>query len=152
MFSLAALASGVDGVAFGNYGESSSYIPFMSTHYNFNYILQLINYGIHFLGLSAWISPQTVMLLASNPLVLDSLKLLMLGSFIETGRRVFTWLLSLFTFRYSVSGEFRSGDQTYEWLVSYLVSTIKSLLFRYTLVLIKIPWETDKSGCVAHAL
>ncbi|KIJ34810.1 hypothetical protein M422DRAFT_262996 [Sphaerobolus stellatus SS14] len=58
--------------------------------------------------------------LATNPIIYDSFKLIMLGSVIETGRRIFRWILSLFTFRYSVSGEFKSGDPTYEWLVSYL--------------------------------
>lgn len=121
------MASGLDGATFGGnngYGllnGATSHIPVLSG-LGFDQFIHLINYLIRLMGLSAWISPQTVAQLSSNPLVLDSIKLLMLGSFIETGRRIFTWFLSLFTFRYSVSGEFRSGDPTYEWLVSYLTS------------------------------
>lgn len=134
---LAAMAN-VDGVPFGGnngYGPllgATPHIPVLS-NIRFDQFIHLINYVIRFIGLSAWISPQTVSQLSSNPLVLDSIKLLMLGSFIETGRRVFTWFLSLFTFRYSVSGEFRSGDPTYEWLVSYLVSTLETSDYRLRL-------------------
>ncbi|GJJ11561.1 hypothetical protein Clacol_005795 [Clathrus columnatus] len=124
MFSIPALTN-LDGAAnmLGNGPTltATSTIPFMSNP-TFDYFIQLLNYAINFLGLSTWISPQTVMFLASNPLVLDSIKLLLLGSFIETGRRIFTWILSFFTFRYSISGQFSSGDPTYEWLVTYLTS------------------------------
>jgi len=48
------------------------------------------SFGIPFNDLSAF---------ASNPLVHDGVKLLMFGSVIETGRRLFKWIWSLMTFR-----------------------------------------------------
>ncbi|KAF8506405.1 P-loop containing nucleoside triphosphate hydrolase protein [Hysterangium stoloniferum] len=58
--------------------------------------------------------------LVASPIVWDAVKLLFLGSVIETGRRMYRSIVGMFRFRYSVTGEFKSHDPTYQWLVSYL--------------------------------
>ncbi|KAJ6570429.1 hypothetical protein B0H10DRAFT_2107909 [Mycena sp. CBHHK59/15] len=50
----------------------------------------------------------------------SSIKLLVLGLVIETGRRVFQWLTVRFRFQYSTTARFDEGDQAYEWLVLFL--------------------------------
>ncbi|KAF8581531.1 P-loop containing nucleoside triphosphate hydrolase protein [Ramaria rubella] len=75
----------------------------------------IFNGILAFMGLSASF-PSFV----SNPLIMDSVKLLMLGSLIETGQRLLRWVVSKFRFRYSVSAEFKPGNLTYDWLVSYM--------------------------------
>ncbi|KAJ6616879.1 P-loop containing nucleoside triphosphate hydrolase protein [Mycena sp. CBHHK59/15] len=50
----------------------------------------------------------------------SSIKLLVLGLVIETGRRVFQWLTVRFRFQYSTTALFDEGDQAYEWLVLFL--------------------------------
>ncbi|KAJ6570726.1 P-loop containing nucleoside triphosphate hydrolase protein [Mycena sp. CBHHK59/15] len=49
----------------------------------------------------------------------SSIKLLVLGLVIETGRRVFQWLTVRFRFQYSTTARFDEGDQAYEWLVLF---------------------------------
>ncbi|KAF8506402.1 mitochondrial chaperone BCS1 [Hysterangium stoloniferum] len=59
--------------------------------------------------------------LVSNSVIWDAVRLFVLGSLIETGRRVFGWIWSRWTFRCSVSGTFEAENPTYDWLVSYLI-------------------------------
>ncbi|KAJ7779739.1 P-loop containing nucleoside triphosphate hydrolase protein [Mycena metata] len=50
----------------------------------------------------------------------SSIKLLILGSIIETGRRLFQWLIVRFRFQYSMTAQFDEGDPAYEWIVLFL--------------------------------
>ncbi|KAJ7067687.1 P-loop containing nucleoside triphosphate hydrolase protein [Mycena belliarum] len=50
----------------------------------------------------------------------SSIKLLLLGSLIETGRRAFCWLIDRFGVRYSTTVRFTQGDPSYEWIVLFL--------------------------------
>ncbi|KAJ7499995.1 P-loop containing nucleoside triphosphate hydrolase protein [Mycena latifolia] len=50
----------------------------------------------------------------------SSLKLLFLGSLVETGRRLFRWLIERFGIRYSTTVRFTQGDPSYEWIVLFL--------------------------------
>jgi len=128
---LAALGGLQQGIPF--YGGANTAMPWLS----------VLDWVAAFFGISFNFAAFT-----SNPFVYDSLKLIMLGSIIETGRRLFRWILSLMTFRefssvwlelgadpyatgYSVTGEFRSGDPTYEWLISYLVRPVISRVLIY---------------------
>ncbi|KAI3615012.1 mitochondrial chaperone bcs1 [Moniliophthora roreri] len=68
-----------------------------------------------FVGLASIFST----LLASSP-VFSSAKLLVIGSLIETGRRLFQWLVERFRFQYSMTAQFDEGDPSYEWVVHFL--------------------------------
>ncbi|KAJ7500674.1 P-loop containing nucleoside triphosphate hydrolase protein [Mycena galericulata] len=50
----------------------------------------------------------------------SSIKLLILGSTIETGRRLCQWLIVRFRFQYSMTAQFDEGDPAYEWIVLFL--------------------------------
>jgi len=50
----------------------------------------------------------------------ESAKLLILGSIIETGRRLCQWLIERFRYQYFLSARFDEGDPSYEWLVLFL--------------------------------
>ncbi|KAJ7702811.1 P-loop containing nucleoside triphosphate hydrolase protein [Mycena rosella] len=50
----------------------------------------------------------------------SSIKLLILGSVIETGRRLFQWLTVRLRFQYSVTAQFYEGDPAYEWMILFL--------------------------------
>ncbi|TFK66856.1 P-loop containing nucleoside triphosphate hydrolase protein [Pluteus cervinus] len=52
--------------------------------------------------------------------LVNSVKLLLLGSVIETGRRICYWLLERVRFQYCISAEFHEGDPSYEWIVHFL--------------------------------
>ncbi|KDQ52501.1 hypothetical protein JAAARDRAFT_40099 [Jaapia argillacea MUCL 33604] len=56
-----------------------------------------------------------------SPRLFDSLKLVLLGTLIEGGRRLFSWLVERFTFRYSMSAQFVQGDPAYEWIFHFLI-------------------------------
>ncbi|KAF8239161.1 P-loop containing nucleoside triphosphate hydrolase protein [Tricholoma matsutake] len=58
--------------------------------------------------------------LFSQSYLFDSAKLLLLGSLIETGRRLFQWLIERFRFQYSITAQFDEGDPAYEWIVLFL--------------------------------
>ncbi|KAJ7921731.1 P-loop containing nucleoside triphosphate hydrolase protein [Mycena leptocephala] len=69
-------------------------------------------------GLSS--SLGTVLGLLSNSYVDSSLKLLVLGSVVETGRRLFMWLIERFGIQYCTTIRFTQGDPAYEWIVLFL--------------------------------
>ncbi|KAF7289168.1 hypothetical protein MIND_01377900 [Mycena indigotica] len=50
----------------------------------------------------------------------SSIKLLMLGSVIETGRRIFRWFITRFSIEYCTTIRLNSGDPAYEWVVLLL--------------------------------
>ncbi|KAJ6568096.1 P-loop containing nucleoside triphosphate hydrolase protein [Mycena vulgaris] len=50
----------------------------------------------------------------------SSIKLLILGSIIEAGRRIFQWLIVRLQLQYSITAEFHEGDPAYEWIVLFL--------------------------------
>ncbi|KAJ7784913.1 P-loop containing nucleoside triphosphate hydrolase protein [Mycena maculata] len=50
----------------------------------------------------------------------SSIKLLILGSVVETGRRLCQWLIVRFRFQYSMTAQFDEGDPAYEWMVLFL--------------------------------
>ncbi|KAJ7108339.1 P-loop containing nucleoside triphosphate hydrolase protein [Mycena epipterygia] len=58
--------------------------------------------------------------LGTNSSVASSLKLLLLGSIIEAGRRLFIWLTERFRLQYSITAEFREGDPAYDWIQLFL--------------------------------
>ncbi|KZS88767.1 P-loop containing nucleoside triphosphate hydrolase protein, partial [Sistotremastrum niveocremeum HHB9708] len=55
-----------------------------------------------------------------SPYVYDSLRLLVLGSIVEFGRRFMYWAMERFKIRFSMTATFREGDQAYEWLMLLL--------------------------------
>ncbi|THU96877.1 P-loop containing nucleoside triphosphate hydrolase protein [Dendrothele bispora CBS 962.96] len=67
-------------------------------------------------------------LFRSNSYLLDSVKLLILGSIVETGRvnhvsprrRLAQWLLERFKLQYSITAQFDEGDPAYEWIIHFL--------------------------------
>ncbi|KAJ6476495.1 hypothetical protein C8R47DRAFT_659965 [Mycena vitilis] len=56
----------------------------------------------------------------SHSYVGSSLKLLVLGSIVETGRRLFRWLIERFGIQYCTTMRFSQGDPAYEWIVLFL--------------------------------
>ncbi|KAJ7171413.1 P-loop containing nucleoside triphosphate hydrolase protein [Mycena filopes] len=50
----------------------------------------------------------------------SSIKLLIVGSIIETGRRLCQWLIVRFRFQYSMTAQFDEGEPAYEWIVLFL--------------------------------
>ncbi|KAF8920426.1 P-loop containing nucleoside triphosphate hydrolase protein, partial [Mucidula mucida] len=59
--------------------------------------------------------------LLSNPTWLwDSVRLFVLGSVIETGRRCFQWLYNRVRIRYSMTAVFEEHDPSFEWIVHFL--------------------------------
>jgi chaperone BCS1 len=50
----------------------------------------------------------------------DGVRLFMLGSIIETGRRFCNWAFERFKIRWSITAQFDEGDPACEWLVNYL--------------------------------
>lgn len=81
--------------------------------------------------------------LATNPYIWDSARLLILGTLIETGRRLCYWLMERFKIReltslvslfqqltaveYCITAQFTEGDQSYEWVLLFLVRTFACL-------------------------
>ena len=78
----------------------------------------------------------------SNSYMVDSIRLFLLGTIIETGRRFCQWLIERFRFRqykllyshdkkprlltgssveYSITAQFNEGDPAYEWIILFLV-------------------------------
>ncbi|KAF8163917.1 P-loop containing nucleoside triphosphate hydrolase protein [Mycena galopus ATCC 62051] len=50
----------------------------------------------------------------------SSVKLLILGSIVEVGRRLFQWLAVRFRFQYSMTAQFSQGDPAYECIMLFL--------------------------------
>ncbi|KAJ7662552.1 P-loop containing nucleoside triphosphate hydrolase protein [Mycena polygramma] len=50
----------------------------------------------------------------------SSLKLIVMGSIVEMGRRLFQWLVVRFRFQYSITAQLDEGDPAYEWIVLFL--------------------------------
>ncbi|KAJ7745365.1 P-loop containing nucleoside triphosphate hydrolase protein [Mycena metata] len=63
----------------------------------------------------------TILGFLHNSYVGSSLKLLVLGSIVETGRRLFRWLIDRFGIQYCTTIRFSQGDPAYEWIVLFLV-------------------------------
>ncbi|KAJ6596132.1 P-loop containing nucleoside triphosphate hydrolase protein [Mycena vulgaris] len=70
------------------------------------------------LGLSGSIG--ATLSLLSHSYLGSSVKLLLLGSLVETGRRVFRWFIERFGIQYSTTIRFTQGDPSYEWIVLFL--------------------------------
>ncbi|KAJ7249766.1 P-loop containing nucleoside triphosphate hydrolase protein [Mycena haematopus] len=68
-------------------------------------------------GLSSF---RDVISLLSHSYVGSSLKLLVLGSVVETGRRLFMWFIERFALKYCTTIRFIQGDPAYEWIVLFL--------------------------------
>ncbi|KAG5717627.1 hypothetical protein E4T56_gene3769 [Termitomyces sp. T112] len=58
--------------------------------------------------------------LASNPYIWDSVRLLILGTLIEAGRRLCYWFMERFKIQYCITAQFTEGDQSYEWVLLFL--------------------------------
>ncbi|TFK37900.1 P-loop containing nucleoside triphosphate hydrolase protein [Crucibulum laeve] len=58
--------------------------------------------------------------LFSNSYVSDSVKLFILGTIIETGRRFCYWLFERMWFQYSITIQVTEGDPTYDWIILFL--------------------------------
>ncbi|KAJ7033568.1 P-loop containing nucleoside triphosphate hydrolase protein [Mycena alexandri] len=58
--------------------------------------------------------------LVSQTYIGSSLKLLVLGSLIETGRRLCWWFIERFRIQYSLTAQFSEGDPAYEWIILFL--------------------------------
>ncbi|RDB18320.1 Mitochondrial chaperone BCS1 [Hypsizygus marmoreus] len=58
--------------------------------------------------------------LLQNQHLVDSAKLLVLGTLIETGRRLCQWLMERFQLQYCITAQFDEGDPAYEWIVLFL--------------------------------
>ncbi|KAJ7713413.1 P-loop containing nucleoside triphosphate hydrolase protein [Mycena metata] len=58
--------------------------------------------------------------LVSQTYIGSSLKLLILGSLIETGRRFCWWFIERFRIQYSLTAQFNEGDPAYEWIILFL--------------------------------
>ncbi|KAJ7578681.1 mitochondrial chaperone BCS1 [Mycena floridula] len=69
-----------------------------------------------FMGLSSLFGT----VFSSNSYLWDSVRLLAMGSVIETGRRLFQWFVDRFRFQYSITGQFNEGDPAYEWILLFL--------------------------------
>ncbi|KAJ7128794.1 P-loop containing nucleoside triphosphate hydrolase protein [Mycena crocata] len=50
----------------------------------------------------------------------SSVKLLILGSVVEMGRRLCQWLMVRLRFQYSLTAQFDEGDPAYEWILLFL--------------------------------
>ncbi|KAF8636095.1 hypothetical protein AX17_003800 [Amanita inopinata Kibby_2008] len=50
----------------------------------------------------------------------DAIRMFLLGSIIETGRRLFYWVIDRFKMRYCITAEIHDGDPAYEWVVNFL--------------------------------
>ncbi|KDQ52502.1 hypothetical protein JAAARDRAFT_40100 [Jaapia argillacea MUCL 33604] len=55
-----------------------------------------------------------------SPRPFDSLKLVLLGILVESGRRFFYWLVERFKYRPSINAYFNQGDPAYEWIVHFM--------------------------------
>ncbi|KAF8872800.1 hypothetical protein CPB84DRAFT_1798973 [Gymnopilus junonius] len=56
-----------------------------------------------------------------NSYLIDSIRLFLLGSIIEGGRRFFSWIMGRFKpFQYSITAQFTEGDPAYEWIILLL--------------------------------
>ncbi|KAJ7610380.1 P-loop containing nucleoside triphosphate hydrolase protein [Roridomyces roridus] len=83
----------------------------------------------HTSGLGSWF-PSSLMgissifgalgLLSVGSSLGSSLKLLILGSLLELGRRLAQWLFQRFRFQYSITAQFTDGDPAYEWIVLFI--------------------------------
>ncbi|KAJ6596571.1 P-loop containing nucleoside triphosphate hydrolase protein [Mycena sp. CBHHK59/15] len=70
------------------------------------------------MGLSSGIFAAVALL--SQAYLGSSIKLLILGSVVETARRVCQWLIERFRIQYSVTAKFDEGDPAYEWILLFL--------------------------------
>ncbi|KAJ7191961.1 P-loop containing nucleoside triphosphate hydrolase protein [Mycena pura] len=70
-----------------------------------------------FLGLSSIFA---ALGMVSQAYLGSSIKLLILGSVIETGRRLFQWLIIRLRFQYSITAQFDEGDPAYQWILLFL--------------------------------
>ncbi|KAJ7171396.1 P-loop containing nucleoside triphosphate hydrolase protein [Mycena filopes] len=70
-----------------------------------------------FMGLSSMFG---LLGLVSQSHLGSSLKLLILGTLIETGRRFCRWVIERFRIQYSLTAQFNEGDPAYEWIILFL--------------------------------
>ncbi|KAF4578402.1 hypothetical protein EYR36_000209 [Pleurotus pulmonarius] len=52
--------------------------------------------------------------------LVDTIRLFLLGTLVETGRRFCSWFIERFKFRYSMTARFSEGDPAYEWIILFL--------------------------------
>ncbi|PPQ68243.1 hypothetical protein CVT25_005312 [Psilocybe cyanescens] len=90
-----------------------------SKHYNpgnDGHWISIMSSITRFLGLS-FLAP----LFQSDSLAFNSVKLFLLGSLVETGRRFFRWVYERFDFfQYSITAQFDEGDPVYDWITLFL--------------------------------
>ncbi|KAJ3851015.1 P-loop containing nucleoside triphosphate hydrolase protein [Lentinula lateritia] len=56
----------------------------------------------------------------SKAYIVDSAKLMVIGSIVEAGRRLCQWLFVRFRIQYSITAQFNQGDPAYEWILHFL--------------------------------
>ncbi|KAK7035646.1 P-loop containing nucleoside triphosphate hydrolase protein [Favolaschia claudopus] len=75
------------------------------------------NWMSSFMGLSSIFA---VLGLISQSHVGSSLRLFILGTLIETGRRSCYWIVERFRIQYSITAQFNEGDPAYEWILLFI--------------------------------
>ncbi|KAK7052752.1 P-loop containing nucleoside triphosphate hydrolase protein [Favolaschia claudopus] len=70
-----------------------------------------------FMGLSSIFAAVGML---SSAFLGSSIRMLILGSIVETGRRLFQWVTARMRFQYSITAQFNEGDPAYEWIVLFL--------------------------------
>ncbi|KAK0480449.1 P-loop containing nucleoside triphosphate hydrolase protein [Armillaria luteobubalina] len=92
-------------------------------------------------------------LFTTHSYIWDSFRLLVLGSIIETGRRLCQWLMERVRFQYSVTARFDQGDPAYEWIVHFLTQEKvwkRSRDFRVTAKSSKREWSIETGPESVH--
>ncbi|KAF8829977.1 hypothetical protein HHX47_DHR2000296 [Lentinula edodes] len=56
----------------------------------------------------------------SKAYIVDTAKLMVIGSIVEAGRRLCQWLFVRFRIQYSITAQFNQGDPAYEWILHFL--------------------------------
>ncbi|KAK0451219.1 P-loop containing nucleoside triphosphate hydrolase protein [Desarmillaria tabescens] len=98
----------------------------------------------HFMGFSSLFGLGA--LFTTHSYIWDSFRLLVLGSIIETGRRLCQWLMERVRFQYSITARFDQGDPAYEWIVLFLTQEKvwkRSRDFRVTAKSSKREWSIE---------
>ncbi|EIN08798.1 P-loop containing nucleoside triphosphate hydrolase protein [Punctularia strigosozonata HHB-11173 SS5] len=81
----------------------------------------------------------------------ESAKLLLVGSIIESGRRLYQWLSARLHLHYGVSASFKQGDPAYDWLMLFLTETDawkKSTAFKVTAKSAQRKWTAHEGAFV----
>ncbi|KAF9007071.1 P-loop containing nucleoside triphosphate hydrolase protein [Cyathus striatus] len=87
--------------------------------------------------------------LLSNPYIFDTMKLFVMGTILESGRRFCQWLMERVRFQYSITAQFDEGDPAYEWIILFLTEKEvwrQSKEFRVTAKSSKRQWSVKAGG------